>query len=145
MKRANLTSLIPLAALLLSFSACSSEKTPSNPSPTPDPIAPFTGVWRSTSATGACTAMNWSVTAVTPTTATIIYTAACAGVPVTGTANGTVTGTTMNWSANGTAANTCAYTINGTATPATIATDLNITYTGNVCGTPASGSDTLHR
>ena len=144
MKRAKLTALILVAALLLSFPACS-EKTPSNPTPTPDPIAPFTGVWRSTSTAGACTAMNWSVTAVTPTTASIIYTTACAGIPVTGTANGTVTGTTMNWSANGTAANTCAYTINGTATPAALATDLNITYTGNVCGTPASGSDTLHR
>jgi len=137
--------MIPITALLLSFAACSSEKTPSNPTPTPDPIAPFTGVLRSTSTSGACTAINWSVTAVTATTATIIYTTTCAGVPVTGNATGTVTGTTMNWTATGTAANTCAYTINGTATPATIATDLNITYTGNVCGTPASGSDTLHR
>jgi len=143
-KRATPASLIPIVALLLSFSACS-EKTPSNPTPTSDPIAPFIGVWRSTSTTGACTAMNWSVTAVTPMTATIVYATTCAGLPVTGTANGTVNGTTMNWSANGTAANTCAYTINGTATPATIATDLNITYTGNVCGTAASGSDTLHR
>jgi hypothetical protein len=142
--RATLASLIPIAALLLSVSACS-EKTPSTPTPTPDPIAPFTGVWRSTSTTGACTAINWSVTAATPTTATIVYTTTCAGLPVTGTANGTVNGTTMNWSANGTAANTCAYTISGTATPATIATDLNVTYTGNVCGTPVSGSDTLHR
>jgi len=144
-KRANLTSLIPIAAaLLLSVSACS-EKTPSNPTPTPDPVAAFTGAWHSTSTSGACTAINWSVAAVTPTTAMIIYTTTCAGVPVTGTATGTVAGTTMNWSANGTAANTCAYTINGTATPAPIATDLNITYTGNVCGTPATGSDTLHR
>ena len=144
MKRAKPTARVPIAALLLFFAACS-EKTPSNPTPTPDPIAPFTGVWRSTSTGGACTAINWSVTAVTPTTATIIYTTTCAGIPVTGPANGTVTGTTMNWTANGTAANTCAYAINGTATPATIATDLNITYTGTVCGTPASGSDTLHR
>jgi hypothetical protein len=143
-KRAKLTSLAPIAALLLSFCACS-EKTPTNPTPTPDPIAPFTGVWRSPSGSGACTALNWSVAAATPTTATIIYTATCAGIPVTGTANGTVVGTTMNWSATGIAANSCAYTISGTATPATIATDLNVTYNGNVCGTPVSGSDTLHR
>ena len=142
MTRGPLTSLI--AALLVSLCACS-EKTPSNPTPTPDPIAPFAGVWRSPSGSGACTAINWSVTAVTPTTATIVYTTTCAGIPVSGTANGTVTGTTMNWSANGTAATTCAYTINGTAAPATIATDLNVTYNGNVCGTPVSGSDTLHR
>lgn len=144
MKRAKLTSLAPIAALLLSFCACS-EKTPTNPTPTPDPIAPFTGVWRSPSGSGACTALNWSVAATSPTTATIIYTATCAGIPVTGTANGTVAGTTMNWSATGIAANSCAYTISGTAAPATIATDLNVTYNGNVCGTPVSGSDTLHR
>jgi hypothetical protein len=143
-KRAKLTSLAPIAALLLFFCACS-EKTPTNPTPTPDPIAPFTGVWRSPSGSGACTALNWSVAAATPTTATIIYATTCAGIPVAGTANGTVVGTTMNWSATGIAANSCAYTISGTAIPATIATDLNVTYNGNVCGTPVSGSDTLHR
>jgi hypothetical protein len=142
-KRANLTALAPIALLLLSFCACS-EKTPSNPTPTPDPIAPFTGVWRSTSASGACTAINWAVAAATPTTATIIYTTTCAGIPVTGTANGTVTGATMTWSATGTAANSCAYTITGTATP-TATMDLNVTYAGNVCGTAVSGTDTLRR
>jgi hypothetical protein len=142
--RGTLTALAPIALFVLSFCACS-EKTPSNPTPAADPIAPFTGAWRSTSASGACTAINWSVAAVTPTTAAIIYTATCAGIPVTGTANGTVTGTTMNWSATGTAANTCAYTITGTAAPATIATDLNVTYGGSVCGTPVSGTDTLRR
>jgi len=141
--RGQLTPLAPIAALLLSICACS-EKTPSNPTPTPDPIAPFTGVWRSPSGSGACTAINWSVAAATPTTATIIYTTTCAGIPVAGTANGTVSGTTMNWSATGTAANSCAYTITGTATP-TPTMDLNVTYNGNVCGTAVSGSDTLRR
>jgi hypothetical protein len=141
--RGKLTSLAPIAALLLSFCACS-EKTPSNPTPTPDPIAPFTGVWRSPSGSGACTALNWSVAAATPTTATIIYTAMCAGIPVTGNANGTVAAAVMNWSATGTAANSCAYTITGTATP-TPTMDLNVTYNGNVCGTTVSGTDTLRR
>ena len=144
MTRARLTSLAPpIAVVLLSLCACS-EKTPSNPTPTPDPIAPFTGVWRSPSGSGACTAINWSVAAATPTTATIVYTATCAGIPVTGTANGTVAGSTMNWSAAGTAASSCAYTIAGTATPSPTM-DLNVTYNGNVCGTAVSGSDTLRR
>ena len=143
MKRGRTTSLTAIAALLLSCCACS-EKTPSNPTPAPDPITPFVGVWRSPSSSGACTAINWSVTAVTPTTAAIIYTTTCAGIPVTGTANGTITGTTMNWSAAGAAANSCAYTITGTATP-TQTMDLNVTYNGNVCGTPVSGTDTLRR
>jgi hypothetical protein len=141
--RGHLRSLAPIAALLVSLCSCS-EKTPSSPTPTPDPIAPFTGVWRSPSGSGACTAINWSVTAATPTTATIAYTTTCAGVPVSGTANGTVTGATMNWSANGTAATSCSYTIAGTATP-TPTMDLNVTYNGNVCGTPVSGTDTLRR
>lgn len=143
MTRGKLASLASLGALLLSICACS-EKTPSNPTPTPDPIAPFTGVWRSPSGSGACTAINWSVSAVTPTTATIVYATTCAGIPVTGTANGTVAGTVMNWSTAGAAANSCAYTITGTATP-TATMDLNVTYNGNVCGTAVSGTDTLRR
>ena len=143
MRLATPTSLGAIAVLLLSLSACH-DSTPSNPTPTPDPITTFTGLWRSTSTSGACTGINWSVSAVNATTATILYTATCAGISVTGIANGIAAGTTMNWSATGSAANNCAYTITGTATPAQT-TDLNVTYSGNVCGTPVSGTDTLRR
>ena len=140
----NPRSLGLIGVLLLTLTACDRTSTPSNPT-TPDPMSAFTGTWRSTSTAGACTAMNWSVTQTGATTATITYAANCAGVPVTGTANGTLNGTTMNWTTTGTAANTCAFGLNGTAAPATVATDLNLTYTGTVCGVPVSGSDTLHR
>ena len=88
--------------------------------------------------------MNWTVTPTSATTATIAYTATCAGVPVSGNASGTLNGTTMNWTSSGTAA-VCAFTLNGTAVPATSTTDLNVTYTGTVCNTPVNGTDTLHR
>jgi hypothetical protein len=140
----NLKSLGLILLLLPILSACNSTSTPGNPT-TADPMSAFTGTWRSTTTAGACTAMNWSVTQVSATTATITYAANCAGVPVTGTANGTLNGTTMNWTTTGTAANTCAFGLTGTAAPATIATDLSITYTGTVCGVPVAGSDTLHR
>ncbi|HKB13193.1 MAG TPA: hypothetical protein VKD69_21160, partial [Vicinamibacterales bacterium] len=106
-------------------------------------MSAFVGTWRSTATAGACSSMNWSVTQNSATTATITYVANCAGVPVTGTANGTLSGTTMNWTTTGTAANTCAFALNGTAVPGSNMSDLNITYTGSVCGTPVSGSDTL--
>jgi hypothetical protein len=141
----NLRSLGVIAFAIMTLTACSRTSSPSNPTPTPDPMSAFVGTWRSTGAAGACTAMNWSVVQTSPTTATITYATNCAGVPVTGTANGTLNGTTMNWTTTGTAANTCAFTLNGTATPATTASDLDITYTGTVCGAPVSGRDTLHR
>jgi len=137
--------LVAIGAALLSLTACNRTMTPSNPTPAPNPMSAFIGSWHSTTTTGACTAINWSVASTNNTTATILYTATCAGVPVTGTAAGTLNGTTMNWTTSGTAANTCTFAINGGAAPAAIATDLNVTYTGNVCGTPVSGSDTLHR
>ena len=134
-----------IGVTLLSLTACNRTTTPSNPTATPNPMSAFIGTWRSTTTGGACTAINWSVASTNNTTATILYSATCSGIPVAGTAAGTLNGTTMNWTTSGTAANTCAFTINGTATPAATATDLNVTYSGNVCGTPVSGSDTLHR
>ena len=140
-----LKSLGVIGVMLAALTACEHKSTPSSPTSTPDPIAAFVGAWHSTSTGGACSSTQWVVAQTGATTATITYVATCAGLPITGTANATVSGTTLNWSTNGTAANSCAYTVNGTATPATIATDLNVTYNGNVCGTPVTGADTLHR
>jgi hypothetical protein len=133
-----------LLGVLLAFTACDRTSSPSSPTPAPTAMSSFSGNWRSTAATGACTAMNWTITPTGATTATIAYTATCAGVPVSGNANGTLNGTTMNWTTNGTAA-VCSFTLNGTAVPAASTTDLNVNYTGTVCNTPVSGSDTLHR
>ena len=133
-------------ALLVALAAC--DRTTSTTPTTPTtPITAFTGTWRSTSTStgsGACTAINWSITPATLTSATITYTAICAGVPVSGTANGTLNGGTLNWTTTGTAANACPYALSGTAVPDSAA-DLRVVYSGTVCGVPVSGSDVLRR
>jgi hypothetical protein len=134
-----------LGATLLTLTACSSMSSPSNPTPAADPMSAFTGNWRSTATSGACTSMDWVVAQTGATTATIAYTATCAGLPVAGTASGTLNGTTMNWATVGTAGAACGFTLNGTAVPSTVSTDLTVAYTGNVCGSPVNGGDTLHR
>ena len=139
-----LNSLGVIAISIATLTAC--DRTPTPSTPTPDPMSAFTGAWHSTATGGACSSIAWSVVQTGAGTATITYVATCAGLPITGAANGTLNGiNTLNWSANGTAATNCAYTISGTAVPGTTASDLNVTYTGNVCGTAVSGSDTLHR
>jgi hypothetical protein len=87
--------------------------------------------------------MNWTVSPTGATTATIAYTATCEGVPVSGTANGSLNGTIMSWTTTGTAG-TCAFGLNGSAVPSAT-TDLNVGYSGNICGTNVSGTETLHR
>ena len=130
---------------LFVFTACNSS-TPDAPTTTTPTIDSFTGSWRSasTTSTGACTAMNWSITPTGASSATIAYTATCAGVPVNGTATGTLNGSTLNWATSGTAANGCGYGLNGTATP-DLGTDLRVAYGGTVCGVPVSGTDVLRR
>jgi len=135
--------LLGLLGLLLTLAACD-HMSPSNPTPAATAMSAFTGTWRSTATTGACTSMSWTITPTGATTAAIAYTATCAGVPVSGTANGTLNGTTMSWTTNGTAA-ICPFALNGTAVPAASTTDLNVTYAGTVCSTPIGGNDTLHR
>jgi hypothetical protein len=127
------------------FPACNSS-TPDTPTTTTPTIDSFTGSWRSASTTsaGACTAMSWSITPTGATSATITYSATCAGVPVNGTAAGTLNGSTLNWTTTGAAANGCGYGLNGTATP-DLGTDLRVVYGGTVCGVPVSGTEVLRR
>jgi hypothetical protein len=132
--------------LLVTLAACN-RTTSATPTTPTTPISAFTGTWRSTSTStgsGACTAIDWSITPATLTSATIAYTATCAGVPVSGTANGTLNGATLNWTTTGTAANACPYTLSGTAVPDNT-TDLRVAYSGTVCSVPVSGSDVLRR
>jgi hypothetical protein len=136
------------AALILLVSLAACDRSTSAPPTTPTtPISAFTGTWRSTGTTpsvGACTAINWSIAPVTAISATIVYTATCGGVPVSGTANGTLNGSTLNWTTTGTAANACPYALSGTAVP-DATTDLRIVYSGTVCGVAVSGSEVLRR
>ncbi len=139
--------LTPFAALTIAVTLAACDRaTSATPAPT-TPISAFTGTWRSTSTStgsGACTAINWSIAPATLTSATITYTATCAGVPVSGTANGTLNGATLNWTTTGTAANACPYALGGTAVPDANA-DLRVAYSGTVCGVPVTGSDILRR
>src|SRR5438552_783911 len=109
--------------LLVALAACD-RTTSATPAMPTTPISAFTGTWRSTgtgTGSGACTGINWSIAPATLTSATITYTATCAGVPVSGTANGTLNGATLNWTTTGTAANACPYALSGTAVPDTSA------------------------
>src|SRR5438552_3551887 len=101
-------------------------------------VAPFAGTWTSaTLPSGAadlpgCTGVTYTVTPTGASTATIAYTATCAGVAVSGTGNGTVNGSTLNWTTVGNAGG-CAFSLGGTAVQAG-ASDLSIVYSGTVCG-----------
>jgi hypothetical protein len=137
-----------LCALLLAVlvSGCNRQPAamPVEPSPSTSAIAPFSGTWTSTASTGVCSGVTYTVAPTGATTANITYSATCAGVPVTGTGTGNVTGTTMNWTTTGNAGGVCPFTLSGAAVPDTAST-MRSTYTGVVCGTNVSGSDTLRR
>lgn len=131
--------------LALALAACSS--SPSSPTVNPTPtIDTFGGTWRSTTTTavgGACTALNWTVTPTTANAATIAYTASCAGIPVSGTANATLSGSTLTWNTTGTAANACGFGLNGSATEDPTSGTLRVDYSGTVCGAPVAGTQIL--
>src|SRR5258708_5452727 len=141
-----LLTVIAALPLVIALTACDRTTSAAPTTPT-TPINAFTGTWRSTNTStsaGVCTAINWSITPATLTSATITYTATCAGVPVAGTANATLNGGTLNWTTTGTAANACPYALSGTAVPDNT-TDLRVAYSGTVCSIPVSGSDVLRR
>lgn len=141
----NFLKSLALVAGLAAFAACSTNSgSTTAPSTTSGPISAFSGTWTSAASTNSvCTSTNYTVTPTSGTTANVTYAATCAGLPVTGTGTGTANGNTLNWNAAGSAAG-CPFTLNGTAVPAS-ATNLNVAYTGTVCGSPISGSDVLKR
>jgi len=128
------------------FNACSGS-TPSSPTTAAPTINTFTGSWRSTTTTavaGACSSTNWSVNPTGANTATIAYSATCAGIPVNGTGNGTLNGSTFSWTTNGTAANACPFGLSGTAVQdTTTPADLRVDYSGTVCGVPVAGTQLM--
>ena len=140
----NLVKSLALAALCAAVVGCSESSSTTAPTDSNSPISAFSGTWTSTGSTNnVCTSTRYTVTPTSATTANVTYAATCAGLPVSATGTGTTNGTTLNWTAAGSAVG-CAFTLNGTAVPGT-GTNLNVTYTGNVCGNPVSGSDVLRR
>ncbi|MEQ1912175.1 MAG: hypothetical protein ABMA15_25370 [Vicinamibacterales bacterium] len=83
------------------------------------------------------------------TSASVDYSATCAGVGVRGAGSGTLSGTIVNWTTTGNAvvvagAPPCPFSLAGTAAQGgTI--NANVSYSGTICGVPVSGSDTLSR
>ena len=138
--------ILGLTLTLFAASACTNG-TPSAPSTAGgDVLSAMSGTWRSTATAvaGICTVTNYTVTPTGANTATISYSATCAGVPVSGTGSGTMNGTTFNWTTSGFATSSCSLSLNGTAVPSGTS-DLTVAYGGVVCGVPVSGSEILHR
>ena len=147
MKR--ILALVVSAALLSAgcFKSSSTVTTPSNTS------SMLGGTWVTVAHAGAnlaesCTNFTWAVTSFTGTTGSGTFAATCFGnMQIAGSASGTINGSNIAWAANATAAlpgqATCAISLSGTAT---LQTDrITIPWTGTVCGTPLSGTETVKR
>ena len=112
----------------------------------------FVGSWASATITPpsatSCGNLNYTVTAVSPTTANVSFTATCAGnLQVSGTGTGTLNGSSLNWTAQGTVSQggiSCPFSFqNSTATPE--GTAIRVNYNGTVCGVSVSGSELLNK
>ena len=110
-------------------------------------LAALGGTWSSTPAAtatiGMCSATNYSITPTGANTATVTYSATCMGISGSGSGSGTMNGNTLTWTTTGNAG-PCPFSLSGTAVPSG-ASDLNVTYSGTVCGAPISGAQLLHR
>jgi len=125
--------------------------TPTSPTPASVNMNVFAGTWASTTAvtppTG-CGPVQYTVTPLTATSATVTFAATCAGnIQVSGTGSGQLNGSSLDWSAQGLVGQggvNCPFTFtNGKAVedPAGI----NVTYSGTVCGIPVSGTEIVKR
>jgi len=113
----------------------------------------FVGEWRSASATGfptpqSCSDLKWTVTSQSATQISGNFEATCAGgVKLTGTANA-VLNVNLNIDASGTATGfgsaPCLFTLTGTGVLQSDSSIL-VTYTGQTCIGPISGSEVLRR
>jgi hypothetical protein len=136
-------------ALTVFAVACSSAGDVSINSPSSSALNAISGTWTATSAAGvapttsSCHVGTFTVTPTDATNATITYSVTCTGIQISGTGTGTMNGTTLNWTTTGTNGS-CSFSLTGTAvSPST--TELDVTYTGTVCGVPVSGSEVMNR
>ncbi|MCC7007212.1 MAG: hypothetical protein IT184_00185 [Acidobacteria bacterium] len=115
-----------------------------NPNPT---ITMFGGTWRSqTPDSGAllnsCAGFQWQATQKTATVLAGNFSATCFQVfQVTGTVQATIAGSTITWTASASANGACVITLAGTGTIAE--NQLTLTYTGDSCQGPISGTEVL--
>jgi hypothetical protein len=156
--RSHLITPLVLSLAFMATSGCDFFKkdtddsgTPTSPTPASVSMNVFAGTWASTTAvtppTG-CGPVEYTVTPLTATRATVTFAATCAGnIQVNGTGNGQISGASLEWSAQGLVGQggvNCPFTFtNGKAVedPAGI----KVTYSGTVCGIPVSGSEIVKR
>jgi hypothetical protein len=153
--RNHLRTIATLAAASVLLTACGASKdagrSPTTPTPGALSLDALAGTWvttRSGTPAASCGAVNYVVTPVTATSATITFSATCAGsVQIAGTGTGTVNGSALDWAAQGLVSQSgvnCPFTFpNGKATPETAG--IRIVYSGTVCGIPVSGDEVLKR
>ena len=140
-------SVLGLSATLLAATACSNGM-PTAPSADPvNILASIGGTWSSTAAAaataGICGAVNYSITPTGANSAAITFSGSCMGITGSGSGSGTVNGNTLTWTTTGNAG-PCPFSLSGTAVQSG-ASDLNVTYSGTVCGAPISGAQLLHK
>jgi hypothetical protein len=129
------------------------------PSLPPAPAAPpagsgsYAGTWTSITNTipsvGSCTNFKWQVTSSTTNSMGGNFSATCGGnIEVVGMASGRIEGTSVPLLIGGTATYagvlSCDFSFSGTGVIVDNDT-LTIPYSGTLCGTPLSGTETLHR
>jgi hypothetical protein len=125
---------------------------PAGPSGPATSMEAFAGTWSSITAANpatGCGNVKYTVTPTTASSATVTFSATCAGnIAVTGSGVGTLAGDTISWAANGLVGQggvNCPFTF--TNSRATMGADgqVTVTYTGTVCGIPVSGTETVKK
>lgn len=156
--RTHLIGLALLAAACVAVAGCDllskdsdKSESPTTPTPAAVSLSVFAGSWTSaaasTPATG-CGTVNYTVTPVNTTTATVTFAATCAGnIQVNGTGSGQVSGSSLDWAAQGLVSQggvNCPFAFaNGKAVEDS--SGIKITYSGTVCGIPVSGTEVVRR
>ena len=129
------------------------EKTnPTGPSSPTVSLDAFAGTWssvnESTPAAG-CGNVKYTITPTTATSATVTFTATCAGnIAVSGSGTGTLSGDTLNWSGNGLVSQggvNCPFSFTNSRATLNVDGTITINYTGTVCGVPVSGTEVVRK
>jgi hypothetical protein len=160
MKR-TLLLLAALAAAATFSTACGSDSptapgAPAAPGPAPAPApgsGSLVGTWTSESialpSAGSCSNFQWQVSSATFNSMAGNFSATCAGnIVIVGTASGRLEGTSVRLAVAGSAtfagALSCEFSFSGTGVIENSET-MTIPYTGELCGIPISGTQTLRR
>ena len=157
MKLRAATAVFALACALTAGCDLLSKKatTPTSPTTPTTPttsIDAFAGTWQSVTASTpptGCGNLKYTVTPTTATTATVSFTATCAGnITVTGSGAGTLAGSVINWSGSGLVSQggvNCPFTFTNSKATLDATGQIVVNYTGTVCGIPISGTETVKK